>query len=188
MPVWQQFYRDNRSKGLEVLSVAVDAQGADLARPFVDIAGATFPTVVDRNNLLSRLFGFKAIPNAIFIDEAGIIAYQKYTGFDIAKPEFKIAANSWASTGNTSEDANQEVDVTDSEDSHTEASRLFERGMQLYGDGQVEEALELWRKGVALEPDNYVIRKQIWAVENPDRFYYGNVDYDWQKEQLEKGL
>ena len=168
--------------------MAVDAQGADMARPFVEVAGATFPTVVDHNNLLSRLFGFKAIPNAIFIDEAGIIAYQKYTGFDIGKPEFRRAADSWASTGNTSEDSTQEADVTDSEDTHTEASRLFESGMQLYDDGQVKEALDLWRKGVALEPDNYVIRKQIWAVENPDKFYYGDVDYDWQKEQMAKGL
>lgn len=168
--------------------MAVDAQGAEMARPFVDIAGATFPTVVDHNNLLSRIFGFKAIPNAIFVDEAGIIAYQKYTGFDIAKPEFRQAADLWALTGKTAEDSPQKADVTDSEDSHTEASRLFEMGMELYGDGQVKEALDLWRKGVALEPDNYVIRKQIWAVENPDKFYYGNVDYDWQKQQLAKGL
>lgn len=173
---------------MEILSVAVDAQGADKARPFVKDAGATFPTVVDRNNLLSRLFGFKAIPNAIFIDEDGVIRYQKYTGFDIAKPEFRQAADAWASTGETSGDSPQKADVTESESSHAEASRLFEKGMQLYGRGEVEEALTLWRQCVALEPDNYVIRKQIWAVENPDRFYDGDVDYDWQKGQLAKGL
>ena len=44
-----------------------------------------------------------------------------------------------------------------------------------------------WRRGVALQPDNYIIRKQIWAVENPDRFYQGQVDYAWQKEQLDAG-
>ena len=30
-----------------------------------------------------------------------------------------------------------------------------------------------------------IIHKQIWAVEHPDKFYEGNVDYGWQKTQLE---
>ena len=174
---------------MEILSVAIDAQGAEMARPFVEYAGATFPTVVDRNNLLSRIYGFKAIPNALFIDEAGSIQYLKYSGFDIIKPEFRKTAAAWATNGKAPSSVSpDEANVTDPEGSHSEAVRLFDRGMKLYGRGQVEEALDLWRKGVALEPDNYVIRKQIWAVEHPDKFYVGDVDYDWQKEQLSKGL
>ena len=174
---------------MEILSVAIDAQGAEMARPFVESAGATFPTVVDRNNLLSRNYGFKAIPNALFIDEGGNIRYLKYSGFDIIKSEFKRAAEAWVATGQAPTSASpQKANGSDSENSHDEAVRLFDRGMKLYGRGQVEEALSLWRQGVALEPDNYVIRKQIWAVEHPDRFYAGDVDYDWQKEQLSKGL
>ena len=65
---------------------------------------------------------------------------------------------------------------------------LFHKGMSLYRLGQVDEALALWREGVALEPDTYVIRKQIWAVEHPDKFYDGAVDYGWQKEQMAKGF
>ena len=61
-------------------------------------------------------------------------------------------------------------------------------GLELYNQGRIEEALAEWRKGMKLEPDNWVIRKQIWAVENPDKFYFGDVDYDWQKEQIAKGL
>ena len=169
--------------------MAIDAQGAEMARPFVESAGATFPTVVDRNNLLSRIYGFKAIPNALFIDEGGSIRYLKYSGFDIIKPEFKRAAAAWAATGQAPTSASpQKANGTDSESIHSEAVRLFDSGMKLYGRGQVQEALAQWEKGVALEPDNYVIRKQIWAVEHPDRFYAGDVDYDWQKEQLSKGL
>ncbi len=169
--------------------MAVDAQGADKARPFVEDAGATFPTVVDRNNLLSRIFGFKAIPNALFIDEDGVIRYLKYSGFDIIKSEHRQIAETWAATGESPQQRSlQDTNVTDSESSHSEAVRLFDEGMSLYNAGQVEKALVLWRKGVELEPDNFVIRKQIWAVENPDRFYEGDVDYDWQKGQLARGL
>ena len=160
-----------------------------MARPFAEGAGAAFQTVVDRNNLLSRLFGFKAIPNALFIDETGVIRYQKYTGFDIAKPEFRLAADTWAATGEIPSDAStRKSGVTSSEGRHSEASHLFRKGMKLYETGKTAEALALWREGVQLEPDNYVIRKQIWAVEHPDRFYDGDVDYDWQREQMAKGL
>ena len=63
---------------------------------------------------------------------------------------------------------------------------LFQQGLKLYREQRVDEAMELWRQGLALEPSNYIIRKQIWAVENPDRFYSGDVDYDWQREQMAK--
>jgi hypothetical protein len=44
-----------------------------------------------------------------------------------------------------------------------------------------------WREGVAIEPDNFNIRKQIWAIEHPDKFYDDKVDYAWQREQMERG-
>ena len=71
---------------------------------------------------------------------------------------------------------------------HSQASAYFRQGVRLFQEGRVQEAIAEWRKGVKLEPDNYLIRKQIWAVENPDRFYAGSVDYDWQREQRAKGL
>lgn len=60
--------------------------------------------------------------------------------------------------------------------------------MERYRDGEVNEAVTLWRQGLELDPDNYIIHKQIWAVENPDKFYAGDVDYAWQREQTAKGL
>jgi len=52
----------------------------------------------------------------------------------------------------------------------------------------VDDAMVEWKKGRDLEPDNWVIRKQIWAVENPERFYDGAVDTGWQLEQIERGV
>ena len=68
-----------------------------------------------------------------------------------------------------------------------EALQSFRRGMDLLREGKKEEAVALWRRGMVLEPDNFVIRKQIWAVENPDRFYDGEIDTDWQGLQRELG-
>ena len=37
---------------------------------------------------------------------------------------------------------------------------------------------------MVLAPDNWLIRKQLWALETPDVFYEADVDYVWQKEQI----
>ena len=48
-------------------------------------------------------------------------------------------------------------------------------------------ASQVWREGIVLDPQNWNMRKQLWAIENPDKFYAGDVDYGWQKEQVEAG-
>ena len=66
-----------------------------------------------------------------------------------------------------------------------EANARFQLGLTLLEIGKKAEAMTEWRKALALDPKNWIIHKQIWAVENPDKFYDGNVDYGWQKAQLE---
>lgn len=39
------------------------------------------------------------------------------------------------------------------------------------------------REALAADPDNFVIRKKIWAVERPERFH-PTIDCAWQKAQL----
>ncbi len=69
---------------------------------------------------------------------------------------------------------------------NAEAAARFQLGLVLLEEGKKEEAMAEWRKALALDPQNWIIHKQIWAVENPDKFYDGDVDYGWQKAQLEK--
>lgn len=68
---------------------------------------------------------------------------------------------------------------------NAEAAARFQLGLVLLEGGKKDEAMAEWRKALALDPNNWIIHKQIWAVENPDKFYKGNVDYGWQKTQLE---
>lgn len=67
----------------------------------------------------------------------------------------------------------------------TEATARFQLGLVLLDGGKKHEAMAEWRKALALDPKNWIIHKQIWAVEHPDKFYEGDVDYGWQKAQLE---
>ncbi len=164
----------------------MDAQGAEKARPFVEKAGAEFTTVVDEENLLGQLYGFKAIPNGYLIDEGGVVRYKKLGAFDIRQAETASIVQKWLRSPSLGESLGEAGAALG--DSHSEANARFRAGLDLYRDGKVEEAVAQWRRGVELEPDNYIIRKQIWAVQNPDRFYSGDVDYAWQKEQMAQGL
>ena len=164
----------------------MDVQGAARARPYVEAAGATFPTAVDEGNLLGQLYGFKAIPNGFLIDEEGVVRYKRLGSFDIRRAETANVLEKWTAGLDLSEQT-QPAD-TSAVTERTEASDLFRNGQAVYRQGRVEEAVVLWRRGLALDPGNYIIRKQIWAVESPERFYAGEVDYAWQREQTAKGL
>ena len=169
-----------------MLSVAIDAQAPDVPRSYVERAGATFTTLVDRENLLSDLYGFRAIPNGFLIDEQGTVQYSRLSGFDIRRRETAEALERWMS-GQDPQQA--EVEAKGSLGAgHAEANAIFREGLDHYRAGRTDEALARWRQGLGLDPGNYLIRKQIWAVENPDKFYDGDVDYDWQREQTARGL
>ncbi len=67
----------------------------------------------------------------------------------------------------------------------SEANVLFTWGLILLHDGRREAAVGKLREARDLAPDNWRIRKQIWALEHPDKFYTGHSpDFGWQKEQL----
>ena len=166
---------------VEVLSIAVDAQGAEKARPFVEKAGARFTTLVDERNLLGRTYGFKAIPNGYLIDESGVVRYKRLGGFDVRRQDTASVVERWCAGQDLDENAGHAAEH-DSENDEVHA--LFQSGQELYRQGKVAEAVEQWREAAALEPANWIVRKQLWAVEHPERFYDGAVDFDWQKEQI----
>ena len=169
-----------------MLSVAIDAQSPDIPRSYVDKAGATFTTLVDRKNILSDLYGFRAVPNGFLIDEQGIVQFSRLSGFDVGRRETAEVLERWVS-GQDPEQAG-EAPKGGLGAGHSEANAVFREGLDHYRAGRTGEALGHWRRGLELDPGNYLIRKQIWAVENPDKFYAGDVDYDWQREQTAKGL
>ena len=186
LPVWQEFYSRHKSGNIELVSVAVDAQGAIKVRPYVESANATFTTLIDEGNLLSQLLGFKAVPNGLLIDEEGVLNYRKFGGFDIRKEEFAALMEAWAKDPSSEWLAQQMREDVVGGPEHQVAIAHFQRGLDHYQKGDLKQALAEWKRGRDLEPDNWVIHKQIWAVEHPEKFYGGDVDYAWQREQIQR--
>ncbi len=49
--------------------------------------------------------------------------------------------------------------------------------------GDRAQAVAALKRARALEPNNWIIRKQIWAVEHPEEFYPA-INTDWQNERI----
>lgn len=152
----------------------------------MDRAQATFTTLVDESNALGALYGFRAVPNLFLIGPDGTVAFRELGTFNVREPGKRALVEHWARTGEIV--AAERDGEQGAGGGRAEANSRFVEGRRLYERGLIDDALAEWRKAVAIDPDNYNIRKQIWAIENPDRFYADRVDYDWQQEQLDKGL
>jgi tetratricopeptide (TPR) repeat protein len=226
LPVWQDFYQKHRSSDFEILSIAVDVQGASVVKPYVEKAGVKFAVGVDTADVLGQAFGLKAIPVSIFVDEVGIVrlrgdgpskellaqieellrervttlrgtAPQLATAVSTDELERKVAASAddwklrlalaraYADAGR-SDEAVTHLEVA-AKIQPGESSVSFVWGLVVFQQGQKDAALPKLKQACDLDPDNWRIRKQIWAIENPDKFYSGkSPDYGWQSEQLKK--
>jgi tetratricopeptide (TPR) repeat protein len=51
--------------------------------------------------------------------------------------------------------------------------------------GQKDQALAALRKASGLDPHNWIIHKQIWAIEHPEQFYPA-INPEWQREMLKE--
>lgn len=71
--MWQAFRDQVKGEGLEVVTVALETAGADACRPFIEAAAPQHPSLIDRHHKTAELFGFVNIPNAVWIDEEGLI-------------------------------------------------------------------------------------------------------------------
>lgn len=179
MPGWQQLWPKLEGK-VNFLSIAVDAQGPTVVKPWVERAKATFTTVVDSHNALADSVGFNAVPTLLLFDAKGRLVHGPI-GFDIRREGMAEAILTWVDSGQIGEALTRSRMEAANPD---EAARLFREGQKHLANGDREAALATWRRARDLAPKNWLIRKQIWAVEHPERFYDGPVDFDWQKEQL----
>ena len=182
--MWQRFVERNRDTGFQFVSVAVDSQGAEAARPWAERAGATFPTVVDADNTLAALYDYKLIPNGIFLDEAGIIRYRKFGGFNAENPD-DVAAIQRLIDGEVAQ-----IDLDSAgfpyhlgADERALVEARMREGARQFARGMTAAAVTSWTQALHLDPQNLTIRKQIWMATYPEKFH-PTIDFAWQQGQL----
>jgi tetratricopeptide (TPR) repeat protein len=222
--VWQDFYRKHSGPDFELLSIAVDLQGASVVEPYARKFGVTFPVAVDTADVVGRAFGLKAIPVTFLVDEVGIVRLrgggptpeflrqiEAVLGEPLSRsrgtlpqlPSARSRKELERRVARAPDDWEARLALARLYDVEgrgfaaiaqlREAERLRPRasgipflwGLVLLHQDDKQNALAKFKVARDLEPDNWRIRKQIWAIENPDKFYTGDSpDFGWQKEEL----
>jgi hypothetical protein len=70
--VWQDLRNELHPNGLEVVTVALDAN-VEAARGIIEKVNPNHPSLIDEAHSLDALFGVVNVPSGIWIDEQGII-------------------------------------------------------------------------------------------------------------------
>ena len=71
--MWQALREELHPRGLEIVTVGIDAAGAEACRPFIEAAKPSHPSLVDRRHVVAEAFGVFNIPTGVWIDESGTI-------------------------------------------------------------------------------------------------------------------
>lgn len=71
--MWQAFREDVKDQGVEIVTVGIDTAGPEACRAFIEAADPQHPSLIDEHHRVAELFGVVNIPNAVWINEEGMI-------------------------------------------------------------------------------------------------------------------
>ena len=159
-----------------------------MARTWVEKAGATYRALLDQHNQIGKAYNLKYVPVGIALGEDGRLA-RPVGSVNIDDAAFRAELAAWATSGAIPANWQalpgggrpQPLSVAEREAD----ARLQLAIVLLEREARAEAVAEL-KKAVRLDPQNWLIRKQLWALETPEAFYSGEVDYSWQKAQMER--
>ena len=158
-----------------------------MAGPWLERAKVSFTAVIDRHNEIGKLYGVKYVPVGILLDVQGMLARSVGT-IDVGDPALQEEIAQWIDSGSVPPQRQQQpegvADRARLSAREREADQHLQKAISHLDQGELDAALAELRQGTALDPDNWLIRKQGWAVENPQAFYAGEVDYQWQKTRI----
>ncbi|MEA2267556.1 MAG: hypothetical protein QOC64_166 [Solirubrobacteraceae bacterium] len=172
--MWQRWWHEHEREFL-MIGVAQDAQGAARVEPVVRERDIEFPVLIDPASTLAAALELQIVPAGVFVQD-GTIAYRHTDDFDAGDPRVRAALDAFL---------RGEPVRAPSGDERMDPAALerFADGVAAHQRGDEPAALALWREALQIDPDNFLIRSQIWALEHPERFWPA-VDREWQEQQL----
>src|SRR5437899_1189052 len=81
LPVWQALYEELAPQNFTVVTVAMDAGGAQDVRQWIEAAKPTHPSLIDTRHVVAELYDWVNVPSNAWIDEEGRIVRPNDPGF-----------------------------------------------------------------------------------------------------------
>jgi len=175
--VWQDLHVELAPEGLTVLTVAFDNDPED-ARPWIERANPTHPSLIDTNYVLADLYNMVNVPTVVWIDEEGQIVrpndvffvtdtYSALTGFRPEKPIEALRA--WV-TGTGPAVSGEAASARPPQPTERDqlARAHFALGWWLAQQGRRDEAEPHLARAGELAPHDFTIRRGSMRVRGKD--------------------
>lgn len=159
-----------------VVSIACDAQGVDLPMRYLAAAKATHDVWIDATCNLVRRWKLKRVGVTVLLDENDVVllATDDHPGADLFGKLEKLLSKA--------PDANPPLRPRPNT-KDTKVEFLVQLCTNYLTRKRVDDAVGFLKQALALDLENRVLPKQIWALKNPEKFYSGPIDKEWQKQQ-----
>jgi hypothetical protein len=170
-------YEELADRGFVVISVAVD-RSAEAARPWIEAARPTHPSLVDTRHRLADLYNMVNVPTVVWIDERRRIArpndvafgtntFRQITGIDAATHQAALRA--WV-RGEAAAMPEAETRALLSLPTPTDqqARAEFGLGQWLHEQGRDEAAARHFVRAGLLAPHDFMIRRGTMPIRGID--------------------
>jgi hypothetical protein len=175
--VWQAVYEELQDRGFVVITVALD-RSPDDARPWIEAARPTHPSLVDTRHVLAELYNVVNVPTILWIDERGRIVrpndvafgadtFRSLTGLDHSL--HLTALRAWV-RGEKAAFAADEVRAQQTlpTAADQQARAEFGLGQWLYERGRTAAAARHFERGGDLAPHDFTIRRGTMPMRGID--------------------
>jgi hypothetical protein len=156
-----------------MVTIAADPLGSDRVRPVVEERAVSLPVLIDDGGVSLGNLGLRVTPSGLVIDPRGRIVYERYGTFEVHDDVVRDEVE-------TTLDGRRAVMAGSAgvPDVPGEALQAVQEAATLYRRGDVQQAVILWKKALAADPENYILSSSIWAAERPGDFYPAiNTEY-----------
>jgi hypothetical protein len=175
--VWQGVYEELEDRGFVVITVALD-KSADDARPWIEAARPTHPSLIDTRHVLAELYNVVNVPTIVWIDERGRIVRPNDVAFgaDTFRPltglDSSIHLNALRAWVRGEKPAFAAADVRAQQTLPTAADQQaraeFGLGQWLHERGRVEAAARHFERAGELAPHDFTIRRGTMPMRGID--------------------
>lgn len=166
-----------RGDGFTVITVAFDRCAED-ARPFIERAAPTHPSLIDSEHIVADLYGMVNVPTVVWIDETGRIVRPKtsefgtdtFSGLTGIEPGPHLAAvRAWVKAGTLEldETAVREQDRVPTADDQL-AKTEYALAWHLHQSGRNEAAERHFLRAGELAPLDWTVRRAALPIRGLD--------------------
>jgi predicted transcriptional regulator len=192
LPVWQALYTELSDTNFLPITVAFESRGPEAARPWIEAAKPTHPSLIDEHHVVADLYGMVNVPIAVWINEEGRIvrppepagssdSFREMDRTKFTMPEdalkrsqesrraYLAALRDWARNGDRSRFALSEDEVLKRMEPYRDETALahahFRLGEHLVRTGSTDAGQRHLAEAARLRPESWAMKRQAWDLD-----------------------